>query len=112
MTDYVGAALNEIEPRDELRAVTLSDVTPRQVEWLGKDRIAIGKLTLFAGDPGQGKSQITLDIAARITAGTDWPDSGRAPVGNVVILSAEDAVDDTVRPRFESAGGVLDRMKA
>src|SRR5436305_1035317 len=70
------------EPADTLGIIQLSDVKPEPVEWLWTSRIAAGKLTLFAGDPGLGKSQITIDIAARITTGSSWPDDGQAPVGN------------------------------
>src|SRR5205823_3028494 len=96
------------EPADTLGIIQLSDVKPEPVEWLWTSRIAAGKLTLFAGDPGLGKSQITIDIAARITTGSSWPDDGQAPVGNVIILSAEDGIADTLRPRFEAAAGNLD----
>src|SRR5262245_37608862 len=118
--DYVGAALAAAgaerinytgAAQAELGAVKLSEVEPRSVEWLWNGRIAAGKLTLFAGDPGLGKSQIAIDIAARITTGADWPDGGSAPLGNVVILSAEDGIEDTLRPRFEAAGGNLDRAQ-
>ena len=53
----------------------MSDVAPEQVEWLWRERIAIGKLTLLVGDPGQGKSFLTLDIAARVSRGAPWPDT-------------------------------------
>ena len=115
--DYVGEALgangggNEHHKQDELGVVRLSDVEPRQTEWLWSPRIAAGKLTLFAGDPGLGKSQVTIDIAARITTGANWPDDGHAPLGNVIILSAEDGIADTLRPRFEAAGGNLERVQ-
>src|SRR5262249_27870103 len=66
-------------------------VEPKQIEWLWENRLARGKLTLLAGEPGIGKSQISLDIAARISKGDLWPDGGHAPLGSVVILSAEDS---------------------
>jgi AAA domain len=99
------------ERGDTLGIIQLSDVKPEPVEWLWAGRIAAGKLTLFAGDPGLGKSQITIDIGARITTGGSWPDGGQAPVGKVIILSAEDGIADTLRPRFEAAGGNLDRVR-
>jgi putative DNA primase/helicase len=69
-------------------------------------RVGIGKLTLIAGEPGLGKSQLSLAIAVAVTTGGAWPDgSGRAPLGSVIILSAEDGVADTIRPRFDAAGG-------
>lgn len=47
----------------------LADVAPRAVRWLWPGRIALGKLTLVCGDPGLGKSFLTLDLAARLSAG-------------------------------------------
>jgi AAA domain len=41
----------------------------------------------------------------------NWPDEGHAPIGNVIILSAEDGIADTLRPRFEAAGGNLERVQ-
>ena len=43
----------------------LADVAPQPVRWLWPSRIALGKLTVFAGRPDLGKSFITLDIAAQ-----------------------------------------------
>jgi hypothetical protein len=84
----------------------LSDVAPEKVEWLWPGRVAIGKLTMIAGEPGLGKSQLSIAIAAAVTTGAAWPDrSGCAPAGDVIILSAEDGVADTIRPRFDAAGG-------
>ena len=50
----------------------LADVQPCDVEWLWPRRIDIGKITMLAGDPGLGKSFFSMDIAARISAGTAW----------------------------------------
>ncbi len=94
----------------QLRITRVSDVTPEPVKWLWPGRLARGKLTLIAGDPGIGKSQIGIDIAARISAGVDWPDGERAPVGSVLILSAEDAIKDTIRPRLEATKAELKRI--
>jgi DNA polymerase I len=44
---------------------------------------------------------MSLDIAARVSLGALWPDnSGDAPKGNVLLLSAEDGLADTVKPRL------------
>ena len=94
--------------------VQLADVTPEPVTWLWPGRIAVGKLTLIAGDPGLGKSFLTLDIAARVTRGTAWPDApgtARTPRG-VVLLSAEDDVADTILPRLLAAGADVSRVVA
>jgi RecA-family ATPase len=68
--------------------VLLSEVKPERVRWLWEGRIARGKLNLVDGDPGTGKSAMTTDLAARVTAGKPWPDGGEVEAGGVVILSA------------------------
>jgi hypothetical protein len=89
-----------------------SEIEPERVEWLWEARIAAGKQTLFAGDPGTGKSQLSVAIAAAIAKGAEWPcGEGRAPLGSVIILSAEDGVADTIVPRLTAAGADLDRIR-
>jgi putative DNA primase/helicase len=82
-----------------------ADIKPEPIEWLWPQRIALGKLTLIAGQPGLGKSQITARIAATTTTGGYWPcDEGRSPLGSVIVLSAEDDPADTQIPRLLAAG--------
>ena len=97
MTDYV--------------ITRLSDVRPRPVEWLWPGRLPAGKLVVVDGDPGDGKSTMLTDIAARLTIGAEFPD-GHRPYGprSVVLLSAEDAADDTIRPRLDAAGADPSRV--
>lgn len=92
----------------------LSDVQPEQVRWLWPGRIALGKLTLLAGDPGLGKSFLSLDLAARVSLGVAWPDNRLicAPLGGVVLLNAEDALGDTVRPRLDAMAADVNRIIA
>ena len=47
----------------------LSEVQPEEVEWLWPGRLPLGKLAVLDGDPGLGKSVVTLDLAARVSAG-------------------------------------------
>ena len=95
--------------------VRLADVAARPVRWLWPGRIPLGKLTILDGDPGLGKSVLSLDLAARLSAGRSMPDDTRpdlrGPAG-VVLLSAEDALEDTIRPRLEAAGADLTRVVA
>ena len=82
------------------------------IEWLWPDRFAIGKVGLIAGLPDEGKGQVLSDMAARITCGEKWPcDEGAAPQGNVLLLTAEDDISDTVVPRLAAAGANLDRVE-
>lgn len=91
--------------------VKLADVKAETITWLWPGRVASGKLTLLAGDPGLGKSLVSLDIAARVSTGTCWPDctTGSAR-GGVVLLSAEDDPADTIRPRLDAAGADVSRI--
>lgn len=94
--------------------VRLREAARTEVSWLWPGRIPLGKITVLAGDPGLGKSFITLDIAARASTGAPWPDepgTTRKPCG-VVLLSAEDDIGDTILPRLESARANLDRIVA
>jgi hypothetical protein len=94
--------------------VSLADVQPEPVRWLWPGRIALGKLTLLCGDPGLGKSFVTLDLAARVSSGKCWPDLPILPnpAGGVVLLSAEDDLADTIRPRLDVAGADPSRIVA
>jgi putative DNA primase/helicase len=88
-----------------------SEIQPEKINWLWPNRIAIGKLTLLAGEPGLGKSQLTCAMTATVTTGGRWPgDEGPAQIGSVIILSAEDDAADTIIPRLDAAGADLTRI--
>ena len=106
-----------------------SDFAPKPVNWLWPGRIALGKVTLLAGDPGLGKSLLTLDFAARVTRGAEWPgkeeevsgvgcqvsveESAAQPTrepGTVVVLNLEDGIADTIRPRLDVHGADCSRV--
>jgi hypothetical protein len=80
----------------------LADVQPRPVSWLWPGRIPLGRITLLVGRPGEGKSFLTIDVAARVTTGTPWPDGTDCPQGSVILISAEDDPADTIRPRLDA----------
>ncbi|MBI1337783.1 MAG: AAA family ATPase [Phycisphaera sp.] len=106
--------LAEAPLRSRAVMTRLSDVQPRPVRWLWPGRIALGKLTILAGDPGLGKSFLTLDLASRVSTGAGWPDAPdeRSEPGGVVLLSAEDDHADTIRPRLDAAGAQASRIHA
>ena len=108
------AAVPPLAKYDEVvpRLVRLSDVKPERVSWLWPGRIPFGKLTVLDGDPGLGKSTMTLDIAARLTTGSQFPDGANCEPASVVLLSAEDGLGDTIRPRLDAAGADLSRVVA
>jgi putative DNA primase/helicase len=88
-----------------------SDVQPEKLVWVWPGRIPEGKLVLLGGPPGLGKSQLTAFMAATISNGGDWPcNEGSTAVGNVIFMSAEDGIEDTIVPRLMAAGANRDRV--
>jgi hypothetical protein len=98
-------------PKDRLVAVEASTIEPKRVEWLWPGRFALGKLGLIGGYPDVGKSQVVIDIVARVSRRGDWPcDEGRAPQGDVLLFCSEDDPADTVVPRLIAAEADLKRV--
>lgn len=99
-------------PVPPLPSVRCSDITPAAVAWLWEPYLARGKLALLDGDPGAGKSFVTIDLAARVSAGAAMPDGpARTPPAGVLLLNAEDDARDTIRPRVVAAGADPDRVR-
>lgn len=102
-------------PRPAAVVRNLSDITQRPIEWLWPDRFALGKLSMVVGDPGLGKSLLTLDLAARVSTGSPWPDAAEPPTqaqpGGVILLSGEDDPEDTIAPRLQAAYADLTKIK-
>lgn len=87
-----------------------SDIEPEVLRWLWPHRIPLGKLTLLIGDPGLGKSLVTIDVASRMTCGESFPDGAECEIGEILFLSAEDDAADTIRPRLDAAGADVSRV--
>jgi hypothetical protein len=94
--------------------ISLASVQARKVHWLWRPWIARGAVSLIDGDPGLGKSTITCDLAARISRG--WampPDTGQATdPAAVLLLSAEDSLEQTIRPRLDAMGADVNYISA
>lgn len=90
--------------------VCFADVVPTEVQWLWLARFALGRLTVLVGRPGEGKSFFTCDMSARVSTGTDWPDGTPTPMGDVLLICAEDDPADTIAPRLIAAGASMRRV--
>ncbi|HKH21573.1 MAG TPA: AAA family ATPase [Gammaproteobacteria bacterium] len=89
----------------------MADVKPGDYVWIWKPHICAGKLSLICGNPGLGKSMLTLAMAAHITRGAPWPvDGSDCPTGDVLMLSAEDGLADTMRRRLDVAEADVHRV--
>ncbi|MFF2111407.1 AAA family ATPase [Rhodococcus koreensis] len=108
LTDLVS-----VDVPGDLSVVRLADVTAEEVRWLWPGRLPAGKLVTLDGDPGLGKSTLALTFAATITRGGIWPDGTRCDhPGDVILLSAEDGLADTIRPRLDAADADVRRVHA
>jgi len=91
--------------------VRLADVSREEVNWEWEARLPRRRIVLVEGDPGVGKSWLALAIAAAITTGAPLPgQTAPREAGNVLLLTAEDGLGDTVRPRLEDMGADLSRV--
>lgn len=104
--------LDELPEAEELATYLAANVRIRRVEWAWPGYIPFGKLSIVEGDPGDGKSVLTLDLAARWSTGRPMPDGsdGAGPVRSILV-SAEDDMADTIVPRLAAAGARLDAIE-
>ena len=82
-----------------------SDVQATSVRWLWYPFIAVGKITLLQGDPGDGKSTMMMNLIAELSKGGKLPDGKAVGLSQRVIYQcSEDGVSDTIKPRLEKCG--------
>lgn len=107
--DEVLRLASTVETEDDLVVKRMDQVAAQRTTWLWNGFLPFGRIVLLDGDPKLGKSTLLLDIAARYTTAQPMPfDEGpTAEPRDVIVLSAEDAAADTIRPRLEAAGADL-----
>lgn len=96
--------------KDELKLLKMSDIQVREVDWLWYPYIPFGKLTIIHGDPGEGKTTFALRLAAACSTGTPLPNMDTIAPITVIYQSAEDGLDDTIKPRLIEAGADQERI--
>lgn len=88
-----------------------SEIQPEPINWIWKDWLAKGKLTILAGAGGAGKTTISLNIASAISTAGKFPDDSQSKQGNVLIWSGEDDPEDVLVPRLIAANASLERIR-
>jgi len=102
----------DIGSQTGLVVVRASTVKIKPIKWIWPGILAAGKFVLLAGDPGLGKSQVSLFICSVISNGGQWPVSGEIynEKDNILILSAEDGNNDVIVPRLKAVKADLERI--
>lgn len=101
---------------DRLVTVPLSSVPDEEVGWLWEPYVPLRKLTLVEGDPEAGKTYLLLALAAAVTRGFYLPDQqgkvqpAHGTCGNVLYITAEDGLGDTIKKRARLCNADLDRI--
>jgi putative DNA primase/helicase len=108
------ASAKQTKPKavsDAVELVCAADVKVRNKNWIWEGHLLRGALELMTGQPDVGKSQTQIHFMACATGGLPWPDGAPAiePM-NVIMVTAEDAIDTDVVPRLMAAGADLKRV--
>ena len=99
------------EKRTELKMIKMSEVQSQEIEWLWYPFIPYGKLTIVQGDPGDGKTTLILNIAAKLSKGEGLDnDMNLTEPMNIIYQTAEDGLADTVKPTLEKSGADCERI--
>ncbi len=94
-----------------LITICAADIKPEHVEWLVELSFPLGMLAVIGGEPGLGKSQIAINLAAGVTTGRGLPGNAEfANLGSVIILANEDDAARTIRPRLDAAGADIAKV--
>lgn len=93
------------------RLTRFEDIEEEETLWLWPDRLPAGEIVVIAGDPGLGKSTVTLDWTAAVSTGRAWPDGEPCEQGGVLLVSCEDSLTKTVKKRLRQAGASMDRVR-
>lgn len=77
--------------KTELKIIRMSEVESQEVKWLWYPFIPYGKLTIIQGDPGDGKTTLVLNIAAKLSKGEclDSDMDVQEPVNVICILKEQ-----------------------
>lgn len=97
-------------PGEIVDLVKASNIIPEATDWIWEGWLAARKIHILGGSPGTGKTTISLSLAAILSSGGIWPDGSEADIGNVVIWSGEDGIEDTLVPRLMASGADCDNV--
>jgi hypothetical protein len=108
----LGSKIDDVDGIDTFMSV--DDIEEKEVTWLNDPFLPFGSLVIIDGDPGQGKSLVTIGMVARAASGKP-----ALPFGNpgldaneaihCGLMGAEDDISDVVKGRLRAAGYIGNR---
>lgn len=101
--------LGAAPPEREVIVTNLAGIEPKRLRFLWWPYLPLGKVVIVAGAPGHGKSQLTALMAAMATRADFYP-SDVPERSRVVVMSAEDDLEDTIVPRLLAVKADLTRV--
>lgn len=97
---------------DKIEVQTMDTIEPKDIQWLWPNRIPCGMVSLLVGLPGQGKSFVSLDMAARLSHGLLWPDGTLCSKAETIIFAFEEDLAVATRPRLDAMGADCTKIHA
>ena len=85
--------------------IRASQLQARPVDWLWTGRVPQGGLTVLAGEPGLGKSLLSIWLASGLSRGELGSEAAAS-----LFLTAEDSREHTVLPRLVAARAKCERI--
>lgn len=110
--EVFGAAWTEVSRiREQQHFKDLADFEKLPVEYLIEPLVPIGVTSILDGNPGMGKSFLSLGVTAGVTSTGKFGDRAVTRKGRVLLLNDEDDPSRVIRPRLEAIGADIDRVR-
>jgi len=107
-----GAAWTEVSRIEkEEHFKDLADFETLPVEYLIEPLVPIGVTSILDGNPGMGKSFLSLGMTAGVTSRGKFGDRPVTRKGRVLLLNDEDDPSRVIRPRLEAIGADIDKIR-
>lgn len=99
------------DPEKKLPVIRSFDkVDEEQLDWLWYPYICRGTLGLLDGDPGCGKSQFTVWLAAMLSRGKKLPNGEKLKPINTFLLNMEDLQGAVIKKRLKANSADMARV--
>lgn len=90
--------------------LSFADIPDEQLEWLWFPFLSFRTLALLDGNPGEGKSQFTTWLCARVSRGDLLPNGDPIKPANCFLCNFEDLPGAVIKKRLKANGANLDRV--